>query len=74
MAADEFPMVMSLYFSLFARIILQAEDLFDVMLQQEAIKNQVGRGIVAYQRGRVEKNKNYNPKNKGKMEMIYYKQ
>ena len=34
-------MVMSLYFSLFARIILQAEDVFDVLLQQEAIKNQV---------------------------------
>ena len=41
LVADEFPMVMSLYFSLFARIILQAEDLFDAMLQQEAIKNQV---------------------------------
>ena len=47
LAADEFPMVMSLYFSLFARIILQAEDVFDVLLQQEAIKNQV-RPFIAF--------------------------
>ena len=41
LVADEFPMVMSLYFSLFARIILQSEELFDGLLQQEALKNQV---------------------------------
>jgi hypothetical protein len=41
LVADEYPMVMALYLSIFARIILQNEDVFDQLLQEEALKFQV---------------------------------
>lgn len=40
LTVDELPMVMALHFSLFSRIILQAEDVFDQLLQQEAVSYQ----------------------------------